>query len=209
MPKTLVKIQGKPIIWYIVKFLKKNSFNHFILPVGYKGMQIKKYISKERDFNNMNIEIVNTGENSSISKRIDKIKKNIKSDNFLLLNGDAIFNFNLKKFFQNIVKKYAISFFGCATQLPYGVVGMINKKIVSFERDINFNGVFSRNIKNFVGYVYSGISIINKNLLKIRFKHFKNFEKELFPKIIKKKDQILNTSMVFGAQLTMKKTYTF
>ena len=178
MPKTLVKIQGKPIIWYIVKFLKKNSFNHFILPVGYKGMQIKKYISKERDFNNMNIEIVNTGENSSISKRIDKIKKNIKSDNFLLLNGDAIFNFNLKKFFsKHCKKKYAISFFGCATQLPYGVVGMINKKIVSFERDINFNGVFSRNIKNFVGYVYSGISIINKNLLKIRFKHFKNFER--------------------------------
>ena len=25
MPKTLVKIQGKPIIWYIVKILKKNS----------------------------------------------------------------------------------------------------------------------------------------------------------------------------------------
>ena len=129
MPKTLVKIQGKPIIWYIVKFLKKNSFNHFILPVGYKGMQIKKYISKERDFNNMNIEIVNTGENSSISKKINKIKKNIKSDNFLLLNGDAIFNFNLKKFFsKHCKKKYAISFFGCATQLPYGVVGMINKK---------------------------------------------------------------------------------
>ena len=40
-------------------------------------MQIKKYISKERDFNNMNIEIVNTGENSSISKRIDKIKKTL------------------------------------------------------------------------------------------------------------------------------------
>ena len=81
--KTLVKIQGKPIIWYIVKFLKKNSFNHFILPVGYKGMQIN--ISKERDFNNMNIEIVTLEKIAPISKRIDKIKKNIKSDNFFTL----------------------------------------------------------------------------------------------------------------------------
>ena len=30
MPKTLVKVQNKPIIWYILKSLKKNNFNHFI-----------------------------------------------------------------------------------------------------------------------------------------------------------------------------------
>ena len=32
LPKTLVKVKDKPIIWYIIKFLKKNSINHFILP---------------------------------------------------------------------------------------------------------------------------------------------------------------------------------
>ena len=37
LPKTLVKVNNKPIIWYIIKFLEKNSFNHFILPVGHKG----------------------------------------------------------------------------------------------------------------------------------------------------------------------------
>ena len=31
IPKTLVKVHGKPIIWYIVKFLQLQSFNHFIL----------------------------------------------------------------------------------------------------------------------------------------------------------------------------------
>ena len=86
---------------------------------------------------------------------------------------------------------------------------MINKKIVSFERDINFNGVFSRNIKNFVGYVYSGISIINKNLLKIRFKHFKNFEKRLFPKIIKKKRSNFEHINGFWSSVDNEKTYTF
>ena len=41
IPKTLVKIQGREILWYIINFLKKNKFNHLILPLGYKGNQIK------------------------------------------------------------------------------------------------------------------------------------------------------------------------
>ena len=45
IPKSLIKIQGFPIIWYILNMLKKNSFNHFVLPVGYKGKMIEKYIS--------------------------------------------------------------------------------------------------------------------------------------------------------------------
>ena len=43
-PKTLIKVQGKPIIWYIIKILIKNGFNHFILPIGYKGVQIKNIL---------------------------------------------------------------------------------------------------------------------------------------------------------------------
>ena len=44
IPKTLVKIQNYPILWFIINSLKKNNFNHFILPIGYKGEQIKKYM---------------------------------------------------------------------------------------------------------------------------------------------------------------------
>ena len=37
IPKSLVKIKNKPIMWFILKILKKNGFNQFILPLGYKG----------------------------------------------------------------------------------------------------------------------------------------------------------------------------
>ena len=35
IPKALVKVQGKEILWYILKVLKKNKFNHVILPIGF------------------------------------------------------------------------------------------------------------------------------------------------------------------------------
>ena len=44
IPKALVNIHKKPIIWYIINILIKKGFNHLILPTGYKSKKIK-YIS--------------------------------------------------------------------------------------------------------------------------------------------------------------------
>ena len=60
----------------------------------------KKYKSLFND-----VDLISTGENSNIGKRISLVSDKIKSDNFLLLNGDAIFNFNLKRIFNNHIKK--------------------------------------------------------------------------------------------------------
>ena len=187
IPKSMVKINNYPIIWFIIKNLIKNSFNHLILPVGYKGNLIKRYIKRQADFKNIDIEIVDTGKDTKIAKRIFLIKNRIRSKNFLLMNGDAIFDFNLKKIYQDHEQNLnCLTFLGCENQLPYGTVGIINNKIINFERNITFNSVKTKKNSKFTAYVYSGMSIMNKKLLKINFKNFKNFEKQLFPKIIKK-----------------------
>ena len=187
IPKSLIQINGHPIIWYIINNLVKNSFNHFILPVGYKGNLIKRYFQKHPKFKNLDIEIVDTGKDTSISKRIFKIKKKIASKNFLLMNGDAIFDFNLKRIFKgHIINKSDLTFIGAENNLAYGTVGIKKNRIVSFERNITFNSVKSKKDKNLVAYVYSGMSILNQKVLEIKFQNFKNFEKQLYPLIIKK-----------------------
>ena len=93
IPKTLVKIHNKPILWYILKILKKNKYNQVILPLGFKGKSIRKFLDRNRIIEDT--ELVNTGINSNIGKRLFKVSSKIKSKNFLLLNGDAIFDFNL------------------------------------------------------------------------------------------------------------------
>jgi len=187
LPKTLIKVHKKPIIWYIIKILKKNSFNHFVLPMGYKGKMIQKYFKNNPDFKKYKIDLVRTGENASIANRIYKIRKNILSKNFILLNGDAIFNFNLKKiFYRHLKKKSYITFIGSDAQLNYGIVGMEKNKVKSFDRETQFYAVKSKNKKNLTGYIYSGISIINNKVLNLNFKNCINFEKEFYPSIIKK-----------------------
>lgn len=184
-PKTLIKVQGKPILWYILNSLKKNKFNHFILPVGYRGKQIKKFSEKIK-LENCKIDIIDTGLDTSIAKRIYNVKNFIKSDSFILLNGDAIFQTNLNKIFKNHVsKKKDISFICCEGEADFGTVGVVNNKVVNFERSLNFKSVNTQK-KNFKAYVYSGICIFNKKILNENFKNYLNFEKDFYPRLIKK-----------------------
>ena len=187
IPKSLVEIQGKPIIWYILKILKKNKFNHFILPIGYKGDQIRKYLNK-KIFKNFNLEIISTGINTPIAKRIFLIKKYIKSENFLLLNGDAIFDFNLDKIFKNHIKNSNtfITFLGSETNLPYGTLVLNNGLVKNFKRNVIFNAVKIADKRNNTAHIYSGMAILKNKILNTNIKNFKNFEINLYPKIIKK-----------------------
>ena len=83
-------------------------------------------------------------------------------------------------------KNKDITFLGNPAQLPYGVVIIEKNKITNFKRDIIFNSVKKNEKRSFIGYVYSGISIINKKIMNLSFQNYKNFEKDFYPKIIKK-----------------------
>ena len=72
IPKSLVNIQNYPILWFILNILKKNKFNHFILPIGYKGDQIKKFIKKKKKKKN-------TKEKKKKKKKIQTKKKKKKT----------------------------------------------------------------------------------------------------------------------------------
>ena len=192
LPKTLVKIQGRAILWYILNSLKKNKFNHFILPVGYRGNQIKEFIKKNK-FKNCQINIINTGLNTTIAERVNKVKKFIKSENFIILNGDAIFDANLNEIFNfHELNKKDFSFICCEAEADFGTVGLKNNKVINFERSLNFKSVNTQ-IKGFKGYVYSGMSIINQKILRENFKNYSNFEKDFYPRIIKKYKTDLHT----------------
>ena len=187
IPKSLVKIKNKPIIWYILNILKKNHFNHFVLPIGYKGNLLKGYL-KKNIFKNFDLDIVQTGVDTPIAQRISKIKNFIKSDNFLLLNGDAIFDFDLNKIYRNHEKNKNtyMTFLGSETNLPYGTIILSEGIVKNFQRNVMFNAVKIANEKNTIAHVYSGMSILKSKILNQQLKNFKNFEQDLYPLIIKK-----------------------
>lgn len=189
IPKTLVKVHNKEILWYILNQLKKEGFKNIILPLGYKGEQIKIFLKKNNYFG-LKITTVNTGAKANIGKRLSLIANKIKSKNFLLLNGDAIFNEDLKKIFKNHCKKNLGATFLCGeVTYSYGSIGVKNNKIIDFKRNLVFESLKVRYDEKYKAYNYTGMSIIKTELLKKFNKSFKNsinFEQEFYPKIIKR-----------------------
>ena len=46
IPKPMVKIKGKPLIYYVMKSYARYGFKNFIIALGYKGNVIKRYFRR-------------------------------------------------------------------------------------------------------------------------------------------------------------------
>jgi len=199
IPKTLVLVKKKPILWYILnELIIKHKFNHFILPIGHKGKMIQNYIDQKfRNKKNKNVhfDIIDTGINTCIAKRIYKVSNKIISNHFLLLNGDAIFNFKLDKIFNNHIKKNLdLTMLTCKVISPFGVVIKKKKKLINFQRDMNYDSIYNSDNKIY-GEIFTGMSIIKTKLLeKVNFKKFRNFEINFYPKILTSNKKYKNIS---------------
>lgn len=95
IPKPLVEVGGKPILWHIMKIYSHYGFNEFVLCLGYKGEKIKEYFKENKE--GWKIEFADTGEESSKSERLKKIKDYINEDLFLVAYGDDVCDVNLKE----------------------------------------------------------------------------------------------------------------
>jgi glucose-1-phosphate cytidylyltransferase len=54
IPKPMVEIGGRPILWHIMKLYSHYGFNDFILALGYKGDSIRNYFLNYKVYNNDN-----------------------------------------------------------------------------------------------------------------------------------------------------------
>ena len=181
-------MQKKEILWYIINILSKNKFSHLILPTGYKGNVIKNFVKKKKF--NLKIDCVETGKNSNIGFRIAKVIKRIKTKNVLLLNGDAIFDLNIKSIYNNHTKKnFELTFLSSEITYQYGTIGTELGKIKDFRRNLVYDSLSIRGSKKYKAYNYCGMSIIKTNILKKFarvYKNNENFEQTFFPLMIKK-----------------------
>src|SRR3989344_9444655 len=98
-PKPMVQVGGKPILWHIMKIYQHYGFNDFIIALGYKGDYIRKYFSDEKNREDFNIDLVNTGVETLPGERILRIKHTIPKtdDDFMVTYGDGVGDIDIKK----------------------------------------------------------------------------------------------------------------
>ncbi len=127
-PKPLVEVNGRPLLYWIIKWLKKNGIKHIVLAVAYKKEKIYDYLAK----NDFGIKIecsenppVEGGTAEAFRLAIMKLKP--KGD-FIAMNGDELTNMNLTE-----MEKAHLSYKATAT---LALVPLLCKfSVISFDKD--------------------------------------------------------------------------
>ncbi|MGL5568180.1 MAG: glucose-1-phosphate cytidylyltransferase [Cetobacterium sp.] len=117
IPKPMVEIGGKPILWHIMKTYSLHGINEFVICCGYKAYVIKEWFANyfmhnsdvTIDLANNSIEIhecnaepwkvtlVDTGLNTMTGGRVKRIQKYIGDEPFLLTYGDGVSDIDITK----------------------------------------------------------------------------------------------------------------
>ena len=177
IPKPLISIGDKPIIWHIMKYYSTYGVNEFIICLGYKGHLIKEYFfnyskytsdfvvnTKNSDYeiltNNKEdwqVTLIDTGEDTMTGGRVGRIKKYIKEDNFFCTYGDGLSDIDLKKLEKSHHKNKVIASIS-AVRPPgrFGSLNLVGNQVASFQEKIEGNN----------SWINGGFFIFNKKIFK-------------------------------------------
>lgn len=117
IPKPMVEIGGKPMLWHIMNIYSSYGYSDFIIALGYKSEVVKEYFlhyyALNSDFEvdltdgsvkyinelgrNWKIKLIDTGLNTMTGGRVKRLSNIIGNNPFMLTYGDAVSDVNIKE----------------------------------------------------------------------------------------------------------------
>lgn len=94
VPKGLIPIGGRPIVWHIMKYFEAFGHRDFVLLVGYKATEFVDYFAAHRA-TERTITFVNSGIEASKSERLRDARPLLDNDRFFLSYGDDLTDVDL------------------------------------------------------------------------------------------------------------------
>ena len=177
IPKPMIEIGEKPILWHIMKYYSSFGYNDFVICCGYKQYVIKEYFSNyflhlsdiTFDFSAKNkmivhnnnsepwrVTLIDTGLNTMTGGRIKRVKEYIGDQRFMLTYGDGVSNVDLHRLLESHIES------GCKTTLtaiqPGGRFGSL---------EINEGGLikgFQEKSKDGAGWINGGFMVVEPSV---------------------------------------------
>jgi glucose-1-phosphate cytidylyltransferase len=133
IPKPLVEVGARPILWHLMKYYAHHGHKEFILCLGHGARAIKEFFLKydqcdssdfvlteggrkvqllDRDIQDWKITFVDTGLHSSVGERLRCVREYIEGDELFLANyADALCDLDLPAYVENFRRRNKIACF--------------------------------------------------------------------------------------------------
>ena len=187
IPKSMIRINKKPVIEYQIELLKKYGLKEIIICTGHLSKDIEDYF---KDGNNFGIKITYSKEDVPLGTggAIKKLNKYLKED-FLVLNGDLIINMDLKRLIDYHKNKKSI-----ATVVIHPNDHPFDSDLVLVDKKGRITSFVSHSCKK--NFYYRNLTIAGVYIFSIYiFKYMKghkkiSLEKEILPAIVSDKKDV-------------------
>ena len=154
IPKPMVTIGGRPILWHIMRSYAHYGHKDFYVALGYKAEIIKEYFlnynALNSDFtvdtlsrkvkilessnNDWRVTLTDTGLNSMTGGRVKRMQSLVGNEPFMLTYGDGVSNIDIEallKFHKSHGKMVTIS--AVRPNARFGEIQMEGNKVISFQ----------------------------------------------------------------------------
>lgn len=175
IPKPMIDVGGRPIIWHIMKIYAAYGFKDFVIALGYKGNVIKEYFynikSQNNDFtintrtgdikyhntgeDDWNVSLIDTGIDTLKGGRIKRLEDYLDDVN-MLTYGDGVADIDISKlveYHKNHGKLVTIS--GVRPPSMFGEIIQKDGKVLSFEEKPQTSK----------GFINGGYMVFDKKIL--------------------------------------------
>ena len=171
IPKALVEVNGKPLLWHTIERLKRAGYNEIIINIHHFGNQIIEYVEANDSFG---IRVEFSDERDALLNTGGGIKHAgwffDDGEPFLIHNVDIFTNIDLQKFRNDFIESNAmvsmvVSERDTARYLLFDdeqlLRGWTNKKTGDIKSPVsNFDP------SNYTEYAFSGIHMLSPDILK-------------------------------------------
>ena len=95
VPKALVEIGGRPILWHVIQIYAAQGFDRFLLATGYMGEAVAEFAAAERWPTGVEVECVETGLDTPTGGRIARLDERLAGETFCATYADGVADVDL------------------------------------------------------------------------------------------------------------------
>jgi glucose-1-phosphate cytidylyltransferase len=95
VPKPLVEIGGRPIVWHVIQIYLAQGFRRFLLLTGHRGEQVERFVAGEHWPAGSEIRCLDTGEDTPTGGRLHRAAEAVEGEPVCVTYADGVADIDL------------------------------------------------------------------------------------------------------------------